>query len=69
MRFCTSCQASKPIEGGMMKKTNNGKRWICKDCRNKTQASIYKTKGLTTQDGLRRLMRQLGMVGERNDRC
>ena len=32
VKFCTSCQATKPMEGGMKKMTRGRPRWICRWC-------------------------------------
>lgn len=32
VKFCTSCQVTKPVEGGLRKITRGRPRWICRWC-------------------------------------
>jgi hypothetical protein len=43
-KFCTGCQVTRPIEGGIIKKSGTVKRWQCKMCQDKRSVSPY-TKG------------------------
>ncbi len=43
MRFCTSCQAVRLIEGGVTRETTKSRRWICKCCLDRKSESIYKS--------------------------
>lgn len=40
-KFCTSCQASRPVDGGEFRKTAKSKRWICKQCVAHETESVY----------------------------
>jgi len=42
-RFCTACQADKPVEGGHLK-TNKIVRWVCKACHTRMSLSPYARK-------------------------
>jgi hypothetical protein len=42
MRFCTSCQFTKPVEGGEMHRRGIVNRWICKTCLQRRSESRYK---------------------------
>lgn len=55
MRFCTSCQAMKPEEGGYLKPTRNVPRWMCKPCVEHRSPSIYKSQAPTTPSEHERL--------------
>ena len=43
-RYCTSCQATKPVEAGKLR----GTRWICGTClqnlKNRTKSTLYMRK-------------------------
>lgn len=41
-RYCTSCQADRDLEGGIIKRTRSASRWICKSCLERKTVSIYK---------------------------
>jgi len=41
MRFCTSCQCTRDMEGGVFRKTKTSGRWICKPCSEHKTESIY----------------------------
>jgi hypothetical protein len=43
-RYCTSCSATKPAEGGRMKRGNKINRWQCKWCAEGSTPSIYSSK-------------------------
>ncbi len=43
-RYCTSCSATKPTEGGRMKLSNKINRWQCKWCAEGVTPSIYSSK-------------------------
>ena len=40
-RFCTSCQCTRDIEGGVFRKTKTSGRWMCKPCSEHKTESIY----------------------------
>lgn len=41
-RFCTSCQATRAVEGGEVRATRGVPRWICQACLARKTVSIYK---------------------------
>ncbi len=41
-KFCTSCQCTREIEGGVFRKTRTSGRWMCKPCSEHKTESIYK---------------------------
>jgi hypothetical protein len=43
-RFCTSCQCTRDMEGGIFRKTKTSGRWICKPCSEHKTESIYLNK-------------------------
>ena len=43
-RFCTSCQCTRDIEGGVFRKTKTSGRWICAPCVEHKTESIYANK-------------------------
>jgi hypothetical protein len=40
-RFCTSCQCTRDMEGGVFRKTKTSGRWMCKPCSEHKTESIY----------------------------
>ena len=42
-RFCTSCQATRTMEGGERRMTRGVPRWICRACLARKCESIYKS--------------------------
>jgi len=40
-RFCTSCQAVRSTEGGVVKPTRGVPRWVCKPCLERKTVSQY----------------------------
>lgn len=40
-KFCTSCQCSREIAGGVLRKTRANGRWICRACVAHKTESIY----------------------------
>mgnify|MGYP003651114558 CR=1 FL=1 len=40
-RFCTSCQCTRDMEGGVFRKTKTSGRWMCKPCSEHKTQSIY----------------------------
>lgn len=58
VRFCTSCQCRRDVEGGVYRKLKNGGRWICKPCVEHKSDSIYKNTSGKPVD-VQRLMTQL----------
>jgi hypothetical protein len=43
IKFCTSCQAMRSLEGGVVRQTRGVPRWICQPCLEKKSPSIYKS--------------------------
>jgi len=43
-KFCTSCQCTRDVEGGVFRKTRAGGRWICLPCVERKSKSIYANK-------------------------
>jgi len=43
-KFCTSCQCTREIEGGVFRKTRTNGRWICQPCSQHKTESIYKNR-------------------------
>lgn len=41
-KFCTSCQSSRTLEGGVRKVTRGVTRWVCRACLERKSESIYK---------------------------
>jgi len=44
-KFCTACQVTRPLEGGIKRKTGRIVRWICKMCQERKNISPYASKG------------------------
>ena len=42
-KFCTSCQATRQLEGGERKITRGVSRWVCRACIDRKSESIYKS--------------------------
>lgn len=42
-RFCTSCQATRALEGGELRATRGVPRWVCQPCVQRKAVSIYKS--------------------------
>jgi hypothetical protein len=42
-KFCTSCQATRQLEGGERRVTRGVSRWICQACIERKSESIYKS--------------------------
>ena len=42
-RFCTSCQATRAVEGGELRATRGVPRWVCQPCVQRKAVSIYKS--------------------------
>lgn len=57
-RFCTACQATREVEGGMIKQTRSAPRWICRGCLERKHESIYKNRSGRPAD-VARLMAEL----------
>lgn len=43
IKFCTSCQAVRKLEGGIVRVSTKSRRWICKSCLDRKSESIYKS--------------------------
>jgi transposase-like protein len=42
VKFCTSCNLTKPVEGGKTKPVANGRsRWLCASCAERKKLSGY----------------------------
>lgn len=41
-KFCTSCQATRSVEGGEIRATRGVPRWVCQACIERKSESIYK---------------------------
>jgi hypothetical protein len=46
-KFCTSCQAMRSLEGGVVRQTRGVPRWICEPCLQKKSPSIYRNQSGT----------------------
>lgn len=46
-KFCTSCQAMRSLEGGVVRQTRGVPRWICQPCLEKKSPSIYRNQSGT----------------------
>jgi hypothetical protein len=42
-KFCTSCQATRTMEGGERRITRGVPRWVCRACIDRKSESIYKS--------------------------
>jgi hypothetical protein len=40
-KFCTSCQSTRDLAGGVYRKTKSSGRWICQPCSEHKTESIY----------------------------
>ena len=40
-KFCTACQSTRTIEGGMIKKAGKVHRWVCRVCQERKNISPY----------------------------
>jgi len=40
-KFCTSCQSTRDLAGGVYRKTKSSGRWICAPCSERKTESIY----------------------------
>lgn len=43
VRFCTSCQATRSVEGGEIRPTRGVVRWVCRPCIERKSVSIYRS--------------------------
>lgn len=57
-RFCTSCQATRDVEGGTFRKTGKSGRWICASCLAHKTESIYMNRSGKVAD-VKRIMNTL----------
>lgn len=57
-KFCTSCQCTREIEGGVFRKTRTSGRWMCKPCSEHKTESIYKNRSGQIAD-VNRIMENL----------
>lgn len=46
-KFCTSCQAMRSLDGGVIRQTRGVPRWICQPCLEKKSPSIYRNQSGT----------------------
>lgn len=64
VRFCTSCQSHRDIDGGVYRKLKNSGRWICKPCITHKSDSIYKNTSGRIAD-VRKIMEKLYAAKEK----
>jgi hypothetical protein len=57
-RFCTSCQCTREVDGGVFRKTRTSGRWICQPCSQHKTESIYKNKSGQIAD-VKKIMEKL----------
>ncbi len=57
-KFCTSCQAMRSLEGGVVRQTRGVPRWICQPCLQKRSPSIYRNQSGRPAD-VEKIMRGL----------
>ena len=58
VRFCTSCQCNRDMEGGVFRRSKRSGRWICSLCLAHKTESIYKNTSGRAAD-VQRLMTKL----------
>lgn len=61
-KFCTTCQAYRPLAGGVSKEARY-RGWRCKECAEHKSESIYKSKG-RARDILRKLNKAAENMGQ-----
>jgi RNA polymerase-interacting CarD/CdnL/TRCF family regulator len=57
-KFCTSCQCTREVDGGVFRKTRTSGRWICHPCSQHKTESIYKNKSGQIAD-VKKIMEKL----------
>lgn len=57
-RFCTSCQAHKPEDGGEYRHLHKTARWLCQACAERRSPSIYRNTSGKVAD-VAKIMREL----------
>jgi len=57
-RFCTSCQCTREVDGGVFRKTRTSGRWMCQPCSQHKTESIYKNKSGQIAD-VKKIMEKL----------
>jgi RNA polymerase-interacting CarD/CdnL/TRCF family regulator len=57
-KFCTSCQCTREVDGGVFRKTRTSGRWICQPCSQHKTESIYKNKSGQIAD-VKKIMEKL----------
>ena len=57
-KFCTSCQCTREVDGGVFRKTRTSGRWICQPCSQHKTESIYKNKSGQVAD-VKKIMEKL----------
>lgn len=57
-KFCTSCQAHRAVQGGVMRRGRKTSRWLCRACVEHKTDSIYRNTSGKTAD-VARIMRDL----------
>jgi hypothetical protein len=57
-KFCTSCQCTREVDGGVFRKTRTSGRWICQPCSQHKTESIYKNRSGQIAD-VKKIMEKL----------
>ena len=57
-KFCTSCQCTREMDGGVFRKTRSNGRWICKPCLEHKTESIYMNRSGQVAD-VKKIMEKL----------
>jgi RNA polymerase-interacting CarD/CdnL/TRCF family regulator len=57
-KFCTSCQCTREVDGGVFRKTRTSGRWMCQPCSQHKTESIYKNKSGQIAD-VKKIMEKL----------
>ncbi len=57
-KFCTSCQCTREVDGGVFRKTRTSGRWICQSCSQHKTESIYKNRSGQIAD-VKKIMEKL----------
>ena len=60
-KFCTSCQCTRDLDGGIYRRGKNTARWICKPCVERRSESPYRNHSgqITPEAHVRKLGSQL----------
>lgn len=57
-KFCTSCQCTRELDGGVFRKTKANDRWVCKPCSEHKTESIYMNRSGQVAD-VKKIMKKL----------